>query len=397
MTIDRVTSMTPILDSSQLAGLSDAARMGPKLLFFSGGSALTGFCQQLKHYTHNSVHLVTPFDSGGSSAKLRQHFGMPAVGDLRSRLLALADDSLDGSDNAAKLLSYRLPWTASQASLITELTALSLGHHPKMMGVCMVMRKIIKSKLTLFCTQMPVTFDLRGASIGNLVLAGDYLEHHSSLEPCISLLAEMVNVRGTVLPIVDDNLHLGAMLQDGQRVLGQHNLTGKEVPALSSPIEQLFLTRDLAAGKAVNCQLSERNSRLIESADLICYPPGSFYSSLLVNLLPQGVGQAIAKNHRPKVFVPNLGRDPEQLDMTLCTLVKTLLSYLQRDFAGQVTPGTLLNCLLIDSENGHYSGPVPYRYLQTLGIDVIDMPLISAASAPYYDDILLVEALLSLR
>ncbi len=61
---------------------------GPKLLFFSGGTALNGLSQVLKRYTHNSIHLVTPFDSGGSSAVLREAFDMPAVGDLRSRMMA---------------------------------------------------------------------------------------------------------------------------------------------------------------------------------------------------------------------------------------------------------------------------------------------------------------------
>ena len=70
--------------------------LGPRLVFFTGGTALRDLSRQLIHYTHNSVHLVTPFDSGGSSAALRRSFAMPAVGDIRNRLLALA-----GRDNVA--------------------------------------------------------------------------------------------------------------------------------------------------------------------------------------------------------------------------------------------------------------------------------------------------------
>ena len=66
---------------------------GPNILFFSGGSALNKLSRELKNYTYNSSHLITTFDSGGSSAKLRDAFDMPAIGDLRSRLMALADDS----------------------------------------------------------------------------------------------------------------------------------------------------------------------------------------------------------------------------------------------------------------------------------------------------------------
>jgi hypothetical protein len=58
---------------------------GPKIVFFSGGSAIFDLSNVLKNYTHNSVHLITPFDSGGSSAKIRKAFNMLSVGDLRNR------------------------------------------------------------------------------------------------------------------------------------------------------------------------------------------------------------------------------------------------------------------------------------------------------------------------
>lgn len=58
---------------------------GPKILFFSGGSALRDVSSVLKNYTHHSIHLITPFDSGGSTAEIRKAYKIPAVGDLRNR------------------------------------------------------------------------------------------------------------------------------------------------------------------------------------------------------------------------------------------------------------------------------------------------------------------------
>ncbi|MFW6178435.1 MAG: 2-phospho-L-lactate transferase CofD family protein, partial [Desulfohalobiaceae bacterium] len=86
-----------------------APHLGPKILFFSGGNALKGLSQALIRYTHNSVHIITPFDSGGSSAELRKAFNMPAVGDIRNRLMALADQSITGNPATYSLFSYRLP------------------------------------------------------------------------------------------------------------------------------------------------------------------------------------------------------------------------------------------------------------------------------------------------
>jgi len=68
-----------------------APEHGPRPLFFSGGSALRGLSRELVERRVTSRHIVTPFDAGGSSAELRRVLRMPAVGDLRNRLLSLAD------------------------------------------------------------------------------------------------------------------------------------------------------------------------------------------------------------------------------------------------------------------------------------------------------------------
>ena len=85
----RKTGKNPAPDST-------AAEAGPAILFFSGGTALRGLSRHLLRHTRNSIHLSTPFDSGGSSASIRKAFHMPAVGDLRNRLVALADPAISG-------------------------------------------------------------------------------------------------------------------------------------------------------------------------------------------------------------------------------------------------------------------------------------------------------------
>ncbi|MBL0700813.1 MAG: YvcK family protein, partial [Desulfosarcina sp.] len=76
-------------NSVKLARYTKAPELGPRLLFFSGGSALRHLSSTLTKYTYNSIHLITPFDSGGSSATLRRAFKMLAIGDIRNRLMAL--------------------------------------------------------------------------------------------------------------------------------------------------------------------------------------------------------------------------------------------------------------------------------------------------------------------
>ena len=392
----RVSHAVQIPDRVRLSRYLKAPELGPRILFFSGGTALTATSRVLKRYTHNSIHLVTPFDSGGSSATLRQAFSMPSIGDLRSRLVALADENITGHPEVYRLFTYRFPGDQPAGDLLTRLDLMIRGKEPLVAAITNPMRRLIRNQLGYFREAMPDNFDLHGASIGNLILAGGYLNNHKHLDPIIFLFSKLVNVLGMVRAVVNDDLHLAADLEDGSCVPGQHRLTGKEVAPLESPVSRLFLSSHPDKPVPAKAEIRKKNRRLIEQAELICYPPGSFYSSLIANLLPTGVGSAIAGTDCPKVYIPNLGQDPEQLGMTLDSSVQTLLDYLHADNTNKCPNGKLLDFVLIDSKRGKYPSSPSSPVMQEPGIRIIDTHLVSRKSAPYYDAELLVSALLSL-
>lgn len=352
--------------------------------------------QVLKSYSHNSVHMVTPFDSGGSSAILRKAFDMPSIGDLRSRLMALADETITGHPDVYELFTHRFPGDGDNRKLLVQLNAMCAGKDHLIRAVSNPMRRLIRTQLSFFLDAMPASFDLRGASIGNLILTGGYLNNYQHLDPIIFLFSKLVGVRGIVRAVVNDNLHLGADLEDGSRVIGQHRLTGKERAPLTSPIKQLFLSADPDRLVPARAQLRKKNRNLIRTAELICYPPGSFYTSLVANLLPSGVNEAIAGNDCPKVYVPNLGHDPEQVGMTLDLSIKTLLRYLHGNAGSKYQVRHFLNFVLIDTRNGKYPDRVSAGLLEELGIQLIDTKLVRKSRVTRYDPELLVSALLSL-
>lgn len=392
----RLTRTVQMPDQVRLSRYLKAPELGPRILFFSGGTALTGTSRVIKRYTHNSVHMVTPFDSGGSSAKLRQAFCMPSIGDLRSRLIALADENITGHPEVYRLFTYRFPDNQPAGKLLERLDLMIRGKEPLVAAISNPMRRLIRNQLGYFREAMPGDFDLRGASIGNLILAGGYLNNHKHLDPIIFLFSKLVNVLGTVLPVVNDNLHLSAELEDGSSVTGQHRLTGKEVAPLQSPVSRLFLSSHPDRPVPAHAEMRKKYRRLIRQAELICYPPGSFYTSLVASLLPTGVGSAIAGTDCPKVYIPNLEEDPEQIGMTLDGCVLTLLDYLRADNTGKCAKGQLLNFVLIDGKRGKYLPSVSALAKLEPEIKIIDTRLISRKSAPYYDPELLVAALLSL-
>ena len=392
----RVTRALRIPDEMRSARCRRLPELGPTLLFLSGGTALRELSRTLKRYTHNSIHLVTPFDSGGSSAHLRAAFAMPSIGDLRNRLLALADESVQGHPQVHRLLGHRLPATESSHELGAELQRMVSGSHPLVAAVPAPMRRIIRTHLRSFCERMPAGFDLRGASIGNLVLAGGYVHQDRDMDSVIFLFSKLVQARGTVLPVVDADLHLAARLRDGQRIVGQHALGGKHGAAIPSPVVELSLVRDLHTASPAEVRAERKVLDRIAGADLVCFPMGSFYSSIVANLLPAGVGRAIAAADSPKVFLPNTGVDPEQRGLSVSDCVQTLVEYVRRDAGDAVESARILDFVIVDSRGGEYPGGLDVAAIAAAGIEVIDVPLVTAESAPQLDPDRLAEVLIAL-
>ncbi len=191
------------------------------------------------------------------------------------------------------------------------------------------------------------------------------------------------------------DVHLAAELEDGTFVVGQHLLTGKEASPIGSGIRKLWLAEKLSDSTPCTVQIREKMTKLINSAELICYPLGSFYSSVVANLLPEGIGRAVSESKCPKVFTPNTGTDPELKGHSLTDQIKKLLYYLRKDDPENIEIKDVLNFVLVDSVNGIYPMESIKRDKQTR-YQVIDCELVSEKSTPYLDPELLSQALLSL-
>jgi len=385
-----------IPDPARMALFHKCPELGPKILFFSGGSALKKLSQELIHYTHNSIHIITPFDSGGSSATLRAAFRMPAVGDIRNRLMALADQTFQGNPEIYTLFAHRLSNQAKTQELQQMMESIVSGNHSLISCIAHPMRKIIRHHINIFYQNMPASFDLRGASIGNLVLAGGYLSYDLHLDPVIYIYSKLVQVRGTVRPVVNTPLHMAAELQTGEMILGQHRITGKDCPNLAARITDIYLTSTLKQYNPVSVSIREKMTTLIQDADVICFPMGSFFSSILVNMLPGGVGRAVSRNPCPKIFIPNMGKDTELLGYTIMDQIHILLKYLLKDCADNSSVNDVLTYVLIDKSRMDYPNASEVDSLGKQGIRILGVDMVHAEDEAIIDEKKLIPILLSL-
>ncbi len=195
--------------------------------------------------------VVSVADDGGSTGRLREAFGVPAVGDLRQCMAALASDG------------------SAWPGLLQHRFAAGGG--------------------------------LAGHALGNLVLAAS-IERAGGLVPALDLLCASLNLQGRVLPATEVPVTLCAELADGRRIEGE-----SAIRAAAGRIARVWLLPD-GAPPAAGVLAA------IADADVIVLGPGSLYSSVLPNLLVDGVARAVRRARGVRVFVCNLMTERGETD-----------------------------------------------------------------------------------
>lgn len=224
---------------------------GPRVVALGGGTGLSTLLRGLKEVTSNITAVVTVMDDGGSSGRLREEIDVLPPGDIRNCILALAEDETRLSD----FFQYRFS-------------------APK---------------------------EFAGHSLGNLVLAG--LEQATGgFDRAVEAMSHFLNIRGRVLPATLTKTHLVATMDDGARIEGESELS-------SDPRR---ITRLSLSPSAVSPYESVLEA--IAAADLIILGPGSLFTSLVPNLLVDGIASAIELAPAEKVLISNLMTQPGESD-----------------------------------------------------------------------------------
>lgn len=292
---------------------------GPRVAVIGGGHGLANMLRGLKQYTENLAAVVTVADDGGGSGMLRQDLGMPPPGDIRNCMEALANTE----PVMRQLLSYRF----------TE-------------------------------------GSLAGQSFGNLFLAA--LNGISpSFDVAVSRMSQVLAITGRVLPVTTADVRLEAEFENGASVVGESKIfycKKKE----DCRIRQVRLLPEHP--KALPEALTA-----IREADMIVLGPGSLYTSIIPNLLVDGVAEAIQASDALKIYVCNvMTQEGETEGYTVSDHIAAL-------FAHSV-PGLFDLCLT-------NSSPIPRdvaaRYARegaeplycdrdkcaALGVEVVDRPI----------------------
>ncbi len=258
--------------SQRLSEIVAEHRFGPNrpdlnIVAIGGGTGLSTLLRGLKLHDIGITAIVTVADDGGSTGRIRKDFDIPAPGDIRNCITALADNE----SLVSRLFQYRFDKEGSE---------------------------------------------LAGHSFGNLFITA-LTQVTGSFEQAVIESARVLAVRGRVLPSTLENVTLCAELVDGTHVRGESTIS-RDKP----PIKRVYLDPERPNGY-------EPALGAIVNADLVVLGPGSLYTSVLPNLLVEGVIEAIRWSRGTVVYVCNVATQPGETDhFSARDHIETILRYL---------------------------------------------------------------------
>lgn len=239
--------------------------MNKKVVILGGGTGTSTLVRGLKQFPVDISVVVSVCDDGKSTGKLREEFDIPAVGDLRRVIASLSETE----PLFEKLLEYRFKTTS----------------------------------------------DLNGHTVGNLLLAA-LCNITGNMSDGIESLSKVLNLKGKVLPLTEDNVILMAEMKDGLVVEGEHNIT-----EANNKIKKIYYKKEPVITPSV---INE-----IKNADLIILSMGSLYTSIICNLISCDVIKAIDESNAKVLYACNMFTQPgETDDLTAGDHVEILNSYL---------------------------------------------------------------------
>ena len=298
---------------------SSRCAAGPKIAAIGGGTGLSTMLRGLKKYTDRLTAIVTVADDGGGSGVLRREMGILPPGDVRQCMQALANTE----PVMEQLLGYRFP-----------------------------------------------EGQLKGQSFGNLLLAA-LNGMAGSFEEAVAMMGQVLAISGRVLPVTNADVQLEAVFENGARVVGEsHIFNAKKQQDCRIHHVSLVPEHPKALPDALHA---------ISEADLILLGPGSLNTSVIPNLLVDGVADTIRASHAQKFYICNImTQDGETEGYTAADHLAALL----RHGTADMVELCLANSSPIPPElaeryraEGAEALTVARERLAQMGIELVERPL----------------------
>lgn len=282
-----------------------------RVVIFGGGSGLSQLLKGIIQFPMDVTAVVSVSDNGASTGRLREEFAIPAVGDITKVLMAMSGES----KGVKELFNYRFPKDSS------------IGNH----------------------------------SIKNLIMTA-LLDMKGNFAHSLPILCDLLDVKGKLLPLTEDNVDLIGITKEGEEIIGEAEIT-----------ESKRIIKDLKYNKKVT--VTPRVLEEIKKADLIIFSSGSLLTSVMPHIIVPEIQEAINNSKAKTMYICNMLTQPGETDnFKVSDHIKVIEKYLGKKSVDVVIANNSTipnNMALLAKSEGKDSVEIDLDKLEKMGVQVL--------------------------
>lgn len=286
-----------------------------KVVIFGGGSGMSQLLKGMIQFPMDITAVVSMSDNGTSTGRLREEFSIPAVGDITKVLMAMSTESKGVKD----LFNYRFSNDSS------------IGNH----------------------------------SIKNLIMTA-LLEMKGDFAHSLPILCDLLDVKGKLLPITEDNVDLIGITKEGYEIIGEAEITESKREIV-----------DLKYSK--NVKVTPKVLEEIKKADLIIFSSGSLLTSISPHIIIPEIQEAVRNSKARKMYICNMLTQPGETDgFKVSDHIKYLEKYLGTGTINAVIANNSKipqNMALLAKSEGKDPVAIDTKALQNMDIEILEEKL----------------------
>ena len=282
-----------------------------RVVIFGGGSGLSQLLKGIIQFPMDVTAVVSVSDNGASTGRLREEFAIPAVGDITKVLMAMSGES----KGVKELFNYRFPKDSS------------IGNH----------------------------------SIKNLIMTA-LLDMKGNFAHSLPILCDLLDVKGKLLPLTEDNVDLIGITKEGEEIIGEAEIT-----------ESKRIIKDLKYNKKVT--VTPRVLEELKKADLIIFSSGSLLTSVMPHIIVPEIQEAINNSKAKTMYICNMLTQPGETDnFKVSDHIKVIEKYLGKKSVDVVIANNSTipnNMALLAKSEGKDSVEIDLDKLEKMGVQVL--------------------------
>lgn len=283
-----------------------------KIVVFGGGSGLSQLLKGFIQFPMDITAVVSVSDNGKSTGRLREEFSIPAVGDITKVLMAMSTES----KGVKELFNYRFDNNSS------------IGNH----------------------------------SIKNLIMTA-LLEQHGDFAHSLPILCDLLDVKGKIYPLTEDNVDLVGTTRDGREIIGEEQITEAKTEIIN-----------LRYNKKI--KVLPKVMEAVKNADLIIFSSGSLITSICPHIISSELQEALRETKAKKMYICNMITQPGETDGFK---VSDHIKYIE-DYIGEHTIDVVIannakmpkNMELLAKSEGKDPVLIDQEELQKMGVTLIE-------------------------